>query len=246
MIDSQTKKNDISLDTLSVIKKAENFNKWMYQTIKPYCDGQILEIGSGIGNISQLFLRDGYQMTLSDIRSDYCENLRTQFSAFSNFKGIIHLDIVHRNFEKEYQSYFSKYDTVFALNVIEHIPDDNLAIRNCQSLLKSVGKLIILAPAYPQLFNNFDQGLEHYRRYTKKSLNLLISKNNFSIIKSQYFNAVGILGWYISGKLQGNTSIPKDQMKLYDNLMPVVRIIDVSLLNKVGLSVITIAQNNES
>jgi len=246
MINPHSTNNDISLDTLSVIKKAENFNRWMYKTIKPYCSGQILEIGSGIGNISQFFLRDGYHMTLSDIRSDYCENLRSQLSAFGNLKGIIRLDIVHSDFEKEYRSHFSKYDTIFALNVIEHVPDDNLAIRNCQFLLKSEGKLIILVPAHPQLYNNFDKGLQHYRRYTKKSLNTVIIKNNFKVIRSKYFNAVGMLGWYISGKRQKNETIPKDQMKLYDKLVTVAKLIDSILLNRVGLSVITIAQNNES
>ena len=244
MSDFLLNNGNVSLETLSIIKKAENFNRWMYQTIKPYCSGQILEIGSGIGNISQFFLRDGYQITLSDIRNDYCENLRAQFSAFGNLKGIIRLDIVHSDFEKEYQDHFSKYDTIFALNVIEHVQDDNLAISNCNNLLKANGKLIILVPALPQLYNSFDKGLQHYRRYTKKSLNLLIAENNFGIIRSQYFNAVGMLGWYISGKLQKNNSIPKDQMKLYDSLVPVIKIIDRILLNRVGLSVITIAQSN--
>lgn len=244
MIDLNIENNDVSLDTLSVIKKAENFNRWMYQTIRSYCSGEILEIGSGIGNISEFFLRDGYQMTLSDIRNDYCEKLRDKFSASGNLRGIFHLDIVHADFEKEYQGHFSRFDTVFALNVIEHVPDDNLAIRNFHSLLKSNGKLIILVPAFPQLYNNFDKGLEHYRRYTKKSLNMLIVNNNFRIISSQYFNAVGILGWYISGKLQRNKSIPKDQMKVYDYLVSVIKIIDRILLNRVGLSVITIGQSN--
>jgi 2-polyprenyl-3-methyl-5-hydroxy-6-metoxy-1,4-benzoquinol methylase len=241
----QVDKNDVGSETLFIIKDANEFNMWMYQTIRPYCSGEILEIGSGIGNISQFFLRDGYQITLSDVRNDYCKKLRDRFSAFENLRGIIHLDIVHSDFEKEYQDHFSKYDTIFALNVIEHVHDDNLAIQNCRALLKSAGKLIILVPAYPQLYNSFDKGLQHYRRYTKKSLNLLVTKNNFVILKSQYFNAVGILGWFISGKLQKNRTIPKGQMKVYDNLMPVIRTIDRILLNQVGLSVITLAQSNK-
>ena len=35
-------------DTLEVISEADNFNRWMYETIKPHCSGEILEIGSGI------------------------------------------------------------------------------------------------------------------------------------------------------------------------------------------------------
>jgi 2-polyprenyl-3-methyl-5-hydroxy-6-metoxy-1,4-benzoquinol methylase len=184
MIALHLKNNDVSLDTLSVIKKAEKFNRWMYETIKPYCSGQILEIGSGIGNISQFFLRDGYQVTLSDIRNDYRENLRAHFLAFSNLKEITCLDIIHSDFKKEYQSHFSKYDTIFALNVIEHVKDDNLAISNCRNLLRSNGTLIILVPAFPSLYNSFDKGLEHYRRYTKKSLNMLIIKNNLMLLVS--------------------------------------------------------------
>ena len=238
----QLNKNDVSFKTLCVIKNAENFNRWMYGTIRPYCSGEILEIGSGLCNISQFFLKEGYQITLSDIRNNYCKELRDKFSAFSNLREIIRLDIIHSDFEKAYRSYFFKYDTVFALNVIEHIKDDDLAISNCYNLLKSNGKLIILVPAYPQLYNKFDKGLQHYRRYTKKSLNKLIIKNKFRIIRSQYFNAAGILGWFVSGKLLKNKTIPECQMNLYDNLVPIFRIIDRLLLNQVGLSVISIAQ----
>ena len=35
-------------ETLNVIASANNFNKWMFQTIKPFCKGHILEIGSGL------------------------------------------------------------------------------------------------------------------------------------------------------------------------------------------------------
>ncbi len=41
---------------LEVISKGGNFNRWMYETIRPLCRGEILEIGSGIGNVSAFFL----------------------------------------------------------------------------------------------------------------------------------------------------------------------------------------------
>ena len=44
------------LNTLETISKADKFNRWMFDTISPYCKGRILEIGSGIGNISQFFI----------------------------------------------------------------------------------------------------------------------------------------------------------------------------------------------
>ena len=58
-------------ETLKAIANANKFNAWMYQTIKAYCEGDILEIGSGIGNISKYFIADKKSITLSDIRSQY-------------------------------------------------------------------------------------------------------------------------------------------------------------------------------
>jgi len=235
--------NDIhGLKTLYIIQKAKNFNRWVYETIKPFCSGEILEIGSGIGNISQYFLKEGYYTTLSDVKNAYCKKLRVELSKFNSLREIICLDIAHDNFDKEYYEYFYKFDTIFSINVIEHIQDDNVALKNCYNLLKPKGKLIIIAPAYQKLHNKLDIALKHYRRYSKKTLNMLITKNNFEIIKSKYFNAVGILGWYVSGKLQKNETIPKCQMQFYDSFVFIFKIIDKILMNQVGLSVITVAQ----
>ena len=60
-----TKEIDLEgLETLSVIEKANKFNKWMYETIKPYSKGRILEIGCGIGNISEFFINDNFDIVL--------------------------------------------------------------------------------------------------------------------------------------------------------------------------------------
>ena len=67
------------LETLLAISKADRFNKWMYETIQPYVKGNILEIGSGIGNISQYFLDDQQQITISDLRENYLDFLRNEF-----------------------------------------------------------------------------------------------------------------------------------------------------------------------
>ncbi len=53
---------------------------------------------------------------------------------------------------------------------------------------------------------------------------------------------MGILGWYISGKLQKNKTFPEGQMKLYNNMVPLFKIIDKIFLNSIGLSVITVGK----
>lgn len=224
-------------ETLDVIAAADKFNEWMYQTIKPYTKGKILEIGSGIGNISEFFTEAGSDITLSDIRSNYCEVLQKKFT---KAKEVIQLNLVHPGFDEQYNQYLNKFDSIFALNVVEHIKEDALAIKNCRKLLQTGGKLIILVPAYQSLYNRFDKELEHFRRYTQNTLNQLFLKNEFEVIHSQYFNFMGIPGWFVSGKLQKNKTIPRGQISLYNKLVPLFKLIDKSLFNRIGLSVISV------
>jgi 2-polyprenyl-3-methyl-5-hydroxy-6-metoxy-1,4-benzoquinol methylase len=228
------------MEILSVIEKADNFNEWMYQTIKPFVKGRILEIGSGIGNISQFFLTDKYDITLSDVRDSYCDKLTQKFGD----KGIqvFNIDLVDADFEGKYKNMLGSFDTVFALNVVEHIENDHLALRNINKLLAVDGVVIILVPAYQFLYNGIDKGLEHYRRYTQSMTNATLTQAKFKIIHEQYFNAMGIPAWFISGKLQKNETIPKNQMGLYNKLVPVFKIIDKLVLNKIGLSNIAVGK----
>ena len=224
-------------ETLDAIASADRFNRWMYETILPYCTGKILEIGSGIGNISRFFVEAGADITLSDIRPVYCEELKKHFP---EVKDVVELDLMDSSFDIKYRTHIGQYDSVFALNVVEHIENDLLAIQNCYRLLKPGGKLTILVPAYPQLYNRFDRELEHFRRYTIKKLNALLHQADFDITHSQYFNFMGIPGWYVSGKLQQNKTIPKSQMSLYNRLVPLFRIIDRCVFHSIGLSAISV------
>jgi 2-polyprenyl-3-methyl-5-hydroxy-6-metoxy-1,4-benzoquinol methylase len=232
----------VGLKTLQAVSGAKNFNQWMYETIRPFCNGRILEIGSGIGNISEFFLNNNTNISLSDIRPAYCQQLQSRFSANKNLQQVFCIDLVHPNFDNEYETLLENFDTVFALNVVEHIENDSLAIANCRKLLKSGANLIILVPAYQWLYNRFDKELHHYRRYNKGSLIKLFSKQGLEIIKAKYFNFMGIPGWFFSGKILKNNSIPKGQMKLYDKLVPVFKVVDKILFSKTGLSVIAVGK----
>ncbi len=232
----------IGKDTLDVIGEADQFNKWMFHTIHPFSKGKILEIGSGLGNISSYFLESNDEIMLTDLREEYCDYLQKKFGSRPTLLGIGQLNLVHRDFEIIYKDHLERYNTVFALNVIEHIKDDHLAIRNCKKLLKNDGHLIILVPSYQQLYNQFDKELGHFRRYTQTSLSSLFIKSEFKIIHKQNFNFMGIVGWYLSGSLMKKENIPSNQMRLYNKLVPVWKALDFLLQNKVGLSTIVIGR----
>jgi len=229
-------------DTLKTIALANHFNRWMYDSIKSFCQGNILEIGSGLGNISEFFLDDQASILLTDIRENYCEFLGSRFTGRKTLLGIDNMDLVDNKFEINFGKYFNRFDTVFALNVVEHIFDDKTALSNCYKLLKANGHLIILVPAYQWLFNNFDRELEHYRRYTRKRLESLFLSCDLKIAHSQYFNAAGMAGWFFSGKMQHHKIIPPGQIRLFNRMVAVFKLFDKVIFNSFGLSVITVGR----
>ncbi len=229
-------------ETIDVISSANAFNKWTYQRIVPFCKGDILEIGSGMGNISQYFIAAGHAIHLTDVRSHYCKALETRFGAANNCQGVTHLDWTASNFADRYAPLLGKFDTIFSLNVLEHIYDDAQALENTQLLLKPSGKLLILVPSYQALYNQLDRNLDHYRRYTTRSLSALLRQKGYRPIHQEYFNCMGIPAWFISGYLQRNQQIPSGQMRLYNAFVPLFKLIDYLVFKKLGLSTIVVSE----
>lgn len=226
--------------TLEKLAEANNFNTWMSRHVAAHCSGRILEIGSGIGNISRWFIENGADITLSDCDARYRDILRN--NPLTKKCAVLDIDLVNPAFESEYAACLSSFDSVFALNVIEHIEDDGLALQNLIRLLKPGGTLIILVPAYQSLFCRLDKNLGHYRRYNRKSLRHLLSKVPLVIKQMRAFNLAGILGWWFAGKVMKKETLPAGSLKLYNALVPVFQVMDGATFTTVGLSIIAVAE----
>ncbi|MBL7924846.1 MAG: methyltransferase [Bacteroidia bacterium] len=226
------------LHTLEAIHAAHRFNRWMYEQVAPWMQGEILEIGSGIGNISSHFVEQSSRILLSDIRDSYCEVLRKTFPD----SPVRNIDLVHPGFQSVYADLSGRFDSAFALNVVEHIEDDQLALKNLMSLLKPGGRVLILVPAWPFLYNRIDTGLCHFRRYTPRSLRTLFSDAGLMLEKDWMFNALGIPAWFTGGRIQGKKEIEGGQMNAYEKLVPLARVLDKVTFNKIGLSAIAVGR----
>ncbi|MDR3716094.1 MAG: class I SAM-dependent methyltransferase [Puia sp.] len=231
------------LETLELFAHAPLFNRWLFETIRPYCSGRLLEIGSGIGNISVSLLKLGIPVTLSDLREEYCDILRSRFGGMATLDDVCRADLAAPDFEERYPRLLDHFDSVVALNVVEHIREDSLAIANCKKMLRPGGRLIVLVPAYQFLFNNLDRELGHFRRYDKKSLRQLLEAGGLAVNHTQYFNFAGITGWCLTGSVLKRRTIPGFQLRLYNKLVPVFRMADAVTGHSAGLSVIAIAKN---
>ncbi len=235
--------DSVGIETLDTLANAPKFLEWTYEVLKPFLKGNILEIGSGNGNISEQLLKNNCFLTVSDIRKQYCDILSQRLSSFSNLKNVLLLDIADKNVAK-FENFFENFDTVMGLNILEHIEEEQIYLKNCEKLLKKDGNLIVLVPAFEFLYNKFDEELHHFRRYDKKYLRNLLENHKFKVQKMFYFNFLGTFGWFLSGKLQRNKQIPTNQVKIFNFFVKIAKILDKITFQKIGLSLIAVARKN--
>lgn len=78
------------------------------------------------------------------------------------------------------------FDLIVALDLIEHLPDDQPAIREMHRICKPGGHLFVTAPAFQSLFSSHDRALGHYRRYSAGSLARSIGAGGFEVERLSY------------------------------------------------------------
>lgn len=221
---------------LRELAPARRFSEWMYEVVDPFLGERILEIGSGIGNISrQLPVRE--RLTLSDMRTQYRVQLAETFAADSRI-DVRKLDLTSND---DFDTIAGEYDSVICLNVLEHIEDDVNALRRMANALASGGRLIILVPQYKALMSEMDRQLGHFRRYSRRELREKFEAAGLSVDRVFNFNALGILGWGISNTLLGNTKLGEGKVRLFDATVPVIKPLE-RILPLPGLSVIGVAR----
>ena len=84
----------------------------------------------------------------------------------------------------------SSFDLITLLDVLEHVDDDEKALRALVPLLKPEGYLLITVPALSFLWSNHDVSHHHKRRYSLTELNTKIKNNGLCVEYSSYINSL--------------------------------------------------------
>ena len=86
-----------------------------------------------------------------------------------------------------------------------------------------------------------DRVLDHQLRYSKKLLRQRSEDAGFWVERIFSFNRIGVLPWFVSGKILRRRTFDRLQLKIYDSLVWLWRILD-RVLPLPGLSIIAILQ----
>lgn len=224
----------VGKDTLETMEKSKWYNDWLLALLSKEVRGDILEIGSGIGNFTLKLSKLGH-VWASDINPDYLRILN-KIRKHNIHSGKCNIETGSYYFDTK------KFDSIVCLNVLEHIENDSKALKNMFKLLKSGGKLCLLVPAHELLYSNFDNSLGHFRRYSKSNLNEKLLATGFCNIKIRYLNWFGSLGWFLIMKLGNSSKIPDSKLKIFDKLASLLLLPEKYIKLPFGLSVYAVCE----
>jgi SAM-dependent methyltransferase len=157
---------------LELFRNAIRWKRYWHGRIRQYINGDVCEVGAGIGANTGMILRGNPHIkSLLAVEPD--PSLAARISGnVDDPNGVMTV----------FAGYLSgvdplrKFDTILYIDVIEHIENDRNEVERALSHLNVGGFLIILVPAHPSLFSPFDAAIGHFRRYTKRSLRETVGK----------------------------------------------------------------------
>lgn len=224
---------------LESMSQAIWYNKWTMDLFKTYLKGDILEVGCGIGNFTNSLSSFGRVWAI-DIDKNYINETKhlTDKKAKVGFGDIEKGEYFFESASRDEQK---KFDSVVCLNVLEHIRNDSIALKNLHNLLNDKGKLILLVPAHKFLYTKIDEELGHFRRYEKQRITKDLKNSGFQISTIRSLNFLGAIGWFISGKILNDGFVDESKIKFFNFLSPFFLKLENVLEPPIGTSILIIA-----
>lgn len=223
------------LDTLIKLTEARNYNQWVYNLCKPHLGKRLLEIGCGIGNMTDYFLAHPHLLA-TDIDDNHLQQARARQQGRTHYAtDIWDVATPPSATVRAYQP-----DTVICINILEHVENDAVALRNIYELLPAGGKLVLFVPALQMLFGTLDEELLHYRRYSKKAVQNLVAQSGFKTQKLKYVNSLGVFGWWLNSRVFKRRYFSKRQVAVYDKIIPALAWMEKLMPPMLGQSVLCI------
>ena len=110
---------------------------------------------------------------------------------------------------------------ITALDVLEHVANDGVGLRELLRILHPQGILVLTVPAHPWLWSDWDLVLHHHRRYACNNLRDLIYDAGGKLIMLRSFNTLGLPALALTRAFRRIFPIREGKMRLENRLPPV-------------------------
>lgn len=218
---------------LEAMDLTRNYHRWILSFFRPYIRGTVVEIGAGIGTVSEILAE------FSPKRLLCYEPARNLFPLLERRMG----GRENVRVENCFYDGAERADAVVLFNVLEHIEDDHGMLERIRSSLNEKGRLLVFVPALPRIFGSLDEQFGHFRRYKRRRLRELVTSCGYQIELLRHANFPGVFAWFITGRVLSQRTISPQAAQFYDSaVVPVVRAIENRVSPPIGQSLILVAK----
>jgi len=219
---------------LDVFAQAKNWKKYWSSAIRPYLTGDVLEVGAGLGANTE-FLKScrASSWTCLDPDPDLVCRIRNRFRTQPRMA-----DCRIETGTTETLGSDCQFHAIIYIDVLEHIEKDREEVARASHLLRSGGRIIVLAPAHQWLYTPFDRAIGHLRRYNRKSLSAC-SPSDCEIERLVYLDSAGMLA-SLANRLFLRQAVPDlKQILFWDGfLVPLSQLLDHLTVYRLGKSIL--------
>lgn len=221
---------------LSHRDSAQNYFAWQARQFA--ARGKVLDHGAGSGALAVALLREGVQRLVAlEPEAELAGQMRARFSnepAIEVFQGTAEDYLAHAG--------PGSIDSVVTSNVLEHIADDSACLRTIFELLAPGGKLGVYVPARMELFGSLDDAVGHVRRYHAPELRGKLTRAGFVIDELRYCNLLGVLPWFVAGRVLKQAEVGGEGHRLFDRVFPICAAIEQRLHVPYGLNLLALVR----
>jgi SAM-dependent methyltransferase len=228
---------------LESMSLARNYHRWVLDLFAPHMGRRLVEVGAGRGSFSELLLaREPESLALVEPSREMHRLLvervakiptRARVTVYNDtFAGV-----AARLAEGE------RPDSIIYVNVLEHVREDEAELRLVARTLAPGGRAFVFVPAFGWLYGSFDRQVGHHRRYTRAELAAKCEGAGLKVIKSVYFDAAGVLPWWLKYRVLRSERMEPAAVKFYDDFcVPVLRRIEALVPPPLGKNVLLVAE----
>jgi SAM-dependent methyltransferase len=166
---------------------------------------QVLDAGCGQGELLQE-LRLGFPNATLCASDVSLASVRETKRLNPNLE-VLQMDLSAPDFERIYGQYMGRFALVTCSEVIEHIPDDRLAVERLARLLAPRGTLVLTVPGGKM--SRFDALIGHQRHYTSQRLRQLAQHANLAPLETLAWGFPFQNVYRIAVRVASRMSMPK-------------------------------------
>ena len=216
---------------------ARRWKAYVRKALHPYLAGDVLELGAGIGETTRALRPGSHARSWTAVEPDPAMADKIAVAARGGEFGENAATLCGTQTDLPDDQ---RFDTALYVDVLEHIEDDCGELAGVAGRLRSGGRIVVLSPAYPFLYSEFDRAIGHFRRYTKAMLRQL-APPGMQVEAEFYLDGVGMLASLANKAMLRQTQPSLRQVLFWDRvLVPVSRLLDPLTGRRFGRSVVTV------